>query len=159
MRETGSVTSACAVAHIIGCLSGFSAASGRCAGHTMPSRPRKLTLARCQRYNVPSQNRGVRGLTQQYSHTPGRCQYKSVPGRVFPREFAVALAIKQIGKDRNDHRQGANNHRRNRRASTLNGTGKAEVIDEVAHHSEHQGGKPVAKRQLTQTHASQPGNG
>ena len=40
-----------------------------------------------------------------------------------------------------------------------NGTGKAEVIDKVAHHGEHQGGKPVATRQLTQTHASQPGNG
>ena len=42
---------------------------------------------------------------------------------------------------------------------TLKSKIPAEVIDKVAHHGEHQGGKPVATRQLTQTHASQPGNG
>ncbi len=40
-------------AHIIGCLSGFSRSQRALRRDTMPSKPRKLTPARCQRYNVP----------------------------------------------------------------------------------------------------------
>ncbi|MGQ7158950.1 hypothetical protein ACUODF_57350, partial [Escherichia coli] len=36
------------------------------------------------------------------------------------RDWLTALMLTMIGKDRNDHRQGADNHRGNRRASTLN---------------------------------------
>ena len=46
-----------------------------------------------------------------------------------PRQLAVSLAIEQVGENRQHDRQGADDHRRYRRAGTLNRAGQADVID------------------------------
>ncbi|MNS53645.1 hypothetical protein D3C72_864060 [compost metagenome] len=73
-----------------------------------------------------------------------------------PRQFTVAMAIEQVGEHRNHHRQGADNHGRHGRAGALNGAGQTNVIDQIAHHGQAQGGDPVAATQLTQASAPHP---
>lgn len=66
-------------------------------------------------------------------------------------------AVEQIGANGDRHRQGADNHGRNRGAGTLNGAGQAEIVEQVADGGEFERLAPVFAAKQPQPMAIEPG--
>ena len=73
-----------------------------------------------------------------------------------PRQMPVATAIAQVCANRDDHRQGADDHRRQGSAGPLDGAGKEEVVKQVADRGQLEGLDPVGTAELRQPAAVHP---
>ena len=80
-----------------------------------------------------------------------------------PRQAAVAPRVQrrraaaQVGRDRDHHRQGADDHRRQRPAGALDRRGEAQVVEQVADRRQLERLDPVGARELRQPRSIEPG--